>query len=123
MPYKASGIGGISPRLPKEAVPIISSSLASIFNLSITKGIFSPMVGSKPKCPRYTRKAPRLIQIISPNFRTIETWKKKKMDPIIYDYLIANNILHKFQSGFRPLQSLYHHSHCTPRLSKELTSI
>ena len=48
---------------------------------------------------------------------------KKCFEPIIYDYLIANNVLYKFQSGYKPLQSLYHHSHFTPRRSKQLTSI
>ena len=104
---KASGIDGISARLLKEAAPTISGSLAAIFNMSITKGILpddwkqatiSPIYkeGSKTDPNNY-----RPISILSSVSKIIEKIVFKQ----ICDNLNSNEIVNKFQSGFRPLHS------------------
>ena len=104
---KASGIDGISARLLKEAAPTVSRTLADIINMSLTKGIFpsdwkqaniTPIhkEGSKTDPNNY-----RPISILSTVSKIIEKIVSKQ----VYDYLNSNEILNKFQSGFRPLHS------------------
>ena len=86
---KASGTDNISARLLKEAARVISSSLAHIFNLSISKGIFPRDWKEAKMCPIYKEG----LKTDPNNYRPISVLPavSKLIEKIIfkqwYDYL------------------------------------
>ena len=104
---KASGLDTIPANLLKYSANYVSKSLTHIFNLSIDTGILpfdwknarvSPIFkdDSKTDPTNY-----RPISVLPVTIKVLE----RAIFNQIYNYLIRNNILAKFQSGFRPLHS------------------
>ena len=105
---KSTGHDGISNKLLKDAVDIISYSLALIFNTSINTGIFphdfktaviSPIhkAGCKTECSNY-----RPISVLSSVAKIFEKLITQQLEI----YLETNEILVQQQAGFRK-------KHCT----------
>lgn len=104
---KASGLDNIPCRLIKAAAPLISSSLCKIFNLSLLTGVFPEDLKMAKVVPIHkgsTKADPN-------NFRPISIISAiaKVFERIVYNqlnnYLSTNNLLTKYQSGFRQLHS------------------
>ena len=104
---KASGMDGISAKVLKIAAPVITPSLALIFNQSISISIFpsdwkiarvTPIfkTGAKQDMENY-----RPISVISIVSKIME----KLIYNQLYDYLINSNILSNSQHGVRPCHS------------------
>ena len=105
---KSTGHDGISNKLLKDAVDIISYSLALIFNTSINTGIFphdfktaviSPIhkAGCETECSNY-----RAISVLSSVAKIFEKLITQQLEI----YLETNEILVQQQAGFR-------NKHCT----------
>ena len=102
---KSTGLDKIPAKVLKVASSIIAPSLTSIFNLSLSSGIFIDDWKNAQVCPVYKgndrRENYRPISIL-PIIRKVF---KKEVFQQIYHYLKVNSILSKFQSGFCPLHS------------------
>lgn len=105
--HKATGLDNISSRLIKVSAPIISDSLTVIINKSIETGIFPsqwkyakvfPLFKANDRTDRLNYRPISVLPMLS-----------KICERIVYDqlytYLSKNNILNKYQSGFRSLHS------------------
>lgn len=106
-PNKASGIDGISSRILKISASVIAPFLTSIFNHSITTGIFpndwkiariTPIFKSEAK-DQMTNYRP--ISVIS----VVAKIAEKLIHNQIYNYLHDFNLLTNCQHGFRPQHS------------------
>ena len=101
---KASGLDGIPVALLKIGAPVIVKSLTHIFNLSINRGILPTDWKSARVSPIYKDGAKstlnnyRPISVLSVFAKIIERAIFNKF----YAYLVTNNLLNKYQSGFRP---------------------
>ena len=104
---KATGLDNIQARLLKMSSPAISSSLAYIFNLSLTTGKF-------PKDWKMARLSPiykKGSKLEPGNYRPVSVLPvvSKFIERIahnqLYNYLTENNLLCKQQSGFRQKHS------------------
>ena len=111
---KAAGLDNISCRLAKEAAPVISDSLCTIFNTSLNTGIFPSDWKTSKVTPLHKGNA-----FNDPcNYRPISVISviSKVFEKIVYnqinDYLTTNNLLNQYQSGFRQ-----HHSTLTTLLN------
>ena len=105
---KSTGLDAIPAKILKLAANVIAPSLAYIFNLSLQSGIYvndwkwglgnspSSNLKIKSKCENY-----RPISILPIVSRIFE----KEVFRQIYTYLNENNLLSKYQSGFRPQHS------------------
>ena len=106
-PHKATGLDNISCRLLKEAAPIISDSLTVIINKSIDTGFFP----SKWKIAKVFSLYKAENRTDPQNYRPISVLPaiSKICERVVYDqlyaYLNENDLLTKYQSGFRPLHS------------------
>ena len=104
---KATGLDNLSPRLVKEAAPIISESLAIIFNKTIDTGLFPTKLKTAKVTPVHKANDKdnvnnyRPISVIS----TVAKVYERIVFDQLYNYLNRNNLLSKFQSGFRPNHS------------------
>ncbi len=102
-PNKGAGLDKIPPKIIKDSAVVIAPYLNHIFNLSLSEGKFpddwrkaevSPIFksGNREECGSY-----RPISILSAISKIFEK--------IVFDqlsqYLITNNILTDYQSGFR----------------------
>ena len=104
---KATGVDGIPAKILKLSCNIIAPSLTYSFNLSISTGVFVddwkrakviPVYKSedRKKCENY--RPISILPIISKLF-------EKEVFGQLYQYLIDNSLLSRFQSGFRPKHS------------------
>ena len=106
-PYKATGLDNISCRLLKEAAPIIASPLADIINRTIDTGIFPSSWKLAKVFPLFKAEDRTDPQ----NYRPISVLSavSKICERVVYDqlykYLTDNDLLTKYQSGFRSLHS------------------
>ena len=104
---KATGLDKMPCRLVKTAAPTIAKSISLIFNCSVATGI-APS----------DWKAARIIPIHKAyskddlhNYRTISVIStiakvfERMVYTQLYDYLSKNNLLYKYQPGFRRFQS------------------
>ena len=104
---KATSLDNIPSRLVKEAAPVICKSLATIFNKSVDTGIFP----TGPKLAKVTPIHKANDKDNLNNYRPISVLSSiaKVFERIVfnqfYTYLNQNNLLSKFQSGFRPFHS------------------
>ena len=104
---KATGADGIPAKMLKLSCDIIVPSLTYIFNLSISTGIYVDdwkrdrvipvyKTEDRTKCENY--RPISILPIISKLF-------EKEVFGQLYQYLIDNSLLSRFQSGFRPKHS------------------
>ena len=104
---KATSLDNIPSRLVKEAAPVICKSLATIFNKSVDTGIFPTGMKLAKVPPIHKANDKDNLN----NFRPISVLSAiaKVFERIVfnqfYTYLNQNNLLSKFQSGFRPFHS------------------
>ena len=101
---KATGHDNIPNKILKIAAPVISESLANLFNLSITTNTF----------PDHSWKVAKVFPLFksgerndSSNFRPISVLPtvERLVYEQTYTYLTENNLIHPRQSGFRSLHS------------------
>lgn len=100
---KASGLDKISAMLLRHAAPVISIPLCSIFNKSIISGIFPDSWKNAKVFPVYKGNAkndPNNYRPISVLPVVAKVFEKLVFDQL-YSYFTQNDILSKFQSGFR----------------------
>ena len=104
---KATGLDNISCRLLKVAAPIVSKSLAFVFNKSIETGIFptdlkfakvTPIFKANEKDNLNNYRPISVLPAVAKIFERI-TYNQ------LYAYLNGHKLLSNFQSGFRPLHS------------------
>ena len=104
---KATGLDKTPARFLKECLDLITASLCSIFNRSITSGIFP----EEWKCAKVTPLFKNGQRSDLNNYRPISVTPivAKVFERIIYDQLYAylndNNLISCRQSGFRSLHS------------------
>ena len=100
---KACGIDGITPQVLKDSAGIISDTLCHILNRSLTTGIFFDSWKTAKVFPIHKGSA----KTDPNNYRPISVLPilTKMFEKIVFDqlylYLTQNDILTKFQSGFR----------------------
>ena len=105
--FKATGLDGIPAKLLKLSCKIIALSLTYILNLSISTGMFIDdwkkarviliyKSDDRKKCENY--RPISILPIISKPF-------EKEVFGQLYQYLINNSLLSRFQSRFRPKHS------------------
>ena len=101
---KATGLDGISVRVLKEALPAISLSLALIYNVSISIGVFPAAFKIAKVLPLHKRDSIRergnyrpksVLPILS---KPVET----DIASAYLQHLTSNNLLYSDQSAYRP---------------------
>ena len=106
-PNKANGLDGISNRMLKSVSKTISKPLAILLNRSFSEGIFPKiwkMSGLVPIPKKGDKSSPsnyRPIALLS-NLSNIQERIAFKN---LYNHLLDNNLLYKYQSGFLPQHS------------------
>ena len=104
---KAAGIDKISGRFLKDGANILAKRIAKICNISISPGHFPSDCKIAKLNPLYKKRSKTNHE----NFRSISLLplKSKVIERIAYDqvdnFLLQNNILYNYQSGFRKNQS------------------
>ena len=104
---KASGPDLLNPTLLKEASSQLALPLASLFNKSLTSGVFPEAWKEANVTPIYKKDDPSIVN----NYRPISLLNiiGKVMERCVfkhvYNYLHANNIITRLQSGFQPKDS------------------
>ena len=104
---KATGLDGIPGKILKLAADILSPSLTKLFNSSFIKGIYpddwkiAKVVPVFKNGPKNSLNNYRPISIIS----AVAKIFGKLVHDQVYRYLISNDLLSKYQSGFRPNHS------------------
>ena len=104
---KATGLDGISVRVLKEALPVISSSLALIYNASISSGVFPAAFKIAKVLPLHKKDS---IQERG-NYRPISVLPilskplERHIASAYLRYLTSNNLLYSNQSAYRPYHS------------------
>ena len=115
---KATGLDGVTPKIIKLSVDIISPSLLDIINMSLHNGMFPDSLKLAKIHPIHkggTKSDPanyRPISILPVASKLIE----KHVTKHLFGYLSKYNLLHKSQSGFRK-----HHS-CNTAVIKLIDS-
>ena len=117
-PNKASGPDSISNKMIKQVARAISKPLCILFNRSLREGIFPDIWKLGNLVPLF-KKGDRSI---SSNYRPVSLLSNigKIQERIVfkhmYNHLASNNLLFKYQSGFRPghsttfqLIDIFHH--------------
>ena len=106
-PNKANGLDGISNRMLKSVSKTISKPLAILLNRSFAEGIFPKiwkMSGLVPIPKKGDKSSPsnyRPIALLSNLSKIQERIAFKNL----YNHLLDNNLLYKYQSGFLPQHS------------------
>ena len=104
---KADGLDGIPTSHLKLSFTFIASSLTHIFNLVISTGI----IPNDWKCARVTPIHKADSRVDPANYRPISVLSviaklfEKAIFNQVYSYLNENNLLSRYQSGFRPMHS------------------
>lgn len=102
---KADGLDGIPTSLLKLSFTFIASSLTHIFNLVISTEI----IPNDWKCARVTPIHKADSRVDPANYRPISVLSviaklfEKAIFNQVYSYLNENNLLSRYQSGFRPM--------------------
>ncbi|MCU7800562.1 MAG: reverse transcriptase family protein [gamma proteobacterium symbiont of Lucinoma myriamae] len=104
---KATGIDGLSPKILKSSVDILSVTLLKMINISIHTGLFPeclkiaklrPIYKGGPDCDTSNYRPISILPVVS---KIIE----KHVTKHLFAYLNKYQILHKSQSGFRQKHS------------------
>ena len=106
---KSSGLDDISPKILKLALPYIVESLTYVFNLCLKENTFPKKLKEAKVIPLPKTKNPsdissfRPISILSAISKPLE----KHIHSHTLEYLEKYELLHKYQSGFRPKHSCH----------------
>lgn len=104
---KSTGPDGISPKILKIALPFIVSPLTHIYNLCIKSNTFPSIIKSAKVIPLHKAGDPsdpsnyRPISLLSVLSKPLERFVHQHL----LDYLEERQLIHPFQSGFRPQHS------------------
>jgi len=104
---KSTGLDKLPAKMLKIAANTIAPSLAYIFNLSLTTGIYIDDWKNARVTPIFKSENRRLCE----NYRPISILPivskvfEREVFKQVYTFLTDNNLLSKFQSGFRPKHS------------------
>ena len=90
--HESTGLDAIPPRFLKDAAGVIKVPTTFIINLSIRSEIFSTEMKLAKVKPLYKKKS-----ILSVTSKILE----KAVFSQLHSYLVDNNLLFEFQSGFR----------------------
>ena len=117
-PNKASGPDMISNKMVKKVSKVVAKPLCILFNRSLREGIFPDMWKQGNLVPLF-KKGDKSIPA---NYRPVSLLSNlgKVLERIIFkhvfNHLYSNNLLYKYQSGFRPghsttfqLIDIFHH--------------
>jgi hypothetical protein len=102
-PNKATGLDGIPSRFVRDSAPMISEPLSHIINLSIIQGSVPDDLKSARVVPLFKKNDKTEVG----NYRPVSILSvvSKVLEKVIFDqvqeYLLCNNLLYDFQSGFR----------------------
>ena len=102
-PNKATGLDGIPSRFLRDSAPIIAGPLSHIINLSIIQGVVPNDLKNARVVPLFKKNDKTDVG----NYRPVSILStvSKIFERVIYDqleeYLVSNNILYEYQSGFR----------------------
>ena len=100
---KATGTDGLSIKLLKIAAPAIIESLTKLINICIARGVFptvwkeakvTPLHKNGVKCDKNNYRPISVLPVIS---KVLE----RHLHNAIHTFLKNNNLLYRFQSGFR----------------------
>ena len=100
---KSEGLDNIPTKIIKSSNDILSHHLTRIFNLSITSGVFPDLLKAAKIRPIHKAESRKLLT----NYRPISILSpiSKILERIVFNqlttFLSANNILYKYQFGFR----------------------
>ena len=106
---KSTGLDGIPPRFLKDAAGVIKVPITFIINLSIRSEIFPTEMKLAKVKPLYKKKSRlhvgnyRPVSILSVTSKILE----KAVFSQLNSYLVDNNLLFEFQSGFRGAYSTH----------------
>ena len=103
-PDKAFGPDGISPRILKEARPVIVASLCRLFNMSLFLEVFPALWKKANVCPIYKKAE----DYITTNYRPVSLLSilAKVFERVVFKHLFKyfkdNFLINMWQSGFLP---------------------
>ena len=104
---KATGLDGISSKILKVSSLVVAPALTYVFNKAIVRGIFpdewkiarvSPLHKKASRCDSDNYQPISILPVISKVFERI-------VHDQLYYHLCSNDLISKFQSGFRTLHS------------------
>ena len=100
---KSPGPDTIGPRLIKEIQHSILDPLLHIINLSFSSGVFPDLLKIAKVVPIYKKEDRSLMSNYRPIslLNVISKLIEKLMHKRLYSFLMKNNILYKYQFGFR----------------------
>ena len=106
-PKLSSGLDGISNMLLKRLIHVIKGPLCTVFNKSLSSGVFPAMLKSAKVVPLYKGGSDDLLD----NYRPISLLPviSKILEKVVFKSLMThltdNNLLYERQYGFRPNRS------------------
>ena len=106
-PSKSAGLDNLTDKFLKDGVSVLAAPISDLCNLSVSVSVFPDdckIAKLKPIYKKESKTEPKKLQVdfaVSINFKS---YGKGNSQPnsVIFD---DNNILHKYQSGFRKYYS------------------
>ena len=106
-PKKSTGLDNISPKFLKEGAEQLAPIISHIVNLSITSGIVPNELKEAKVSPLYKKNDKLEVGNYRPIsvLNTVSKILEKSVHTQLLQYLTSNNLIYKYQSGFRPNHS------------------
>ena len=100
---KSCGSDGISPRLVKDNVHLLCEPLVYLYNLSLMNGIVPDKLKIAKIIPVFKKGDSRIVSNYQPisSLSIFDKLLEKIVYKRLYDFLRKNNVLYKYQFGFR----------------------
>ena len=101
--YKSTGLDGIPARFVKDAAEVIKGPITYFVNLSLRSGTFPNEMKLAKVIPLHKKKS----RLEAGNYRPVSILPiiSKILERVVFiqlnNYLVSNNMLYQFQSGFR----------------------
>ena len=106
---KATRLDNIPTKLLKTATPRLTTSLAYIFNLSLSKGVFPREWKVAKVSPLHKSGSRNCVENYRPIFILPVVAKifEREVHKQLFQHLVDNDLLHPCQHGFRPKRSTH----------------